>query len=192
MAVLNLNFNRSWSDYKKHWTLPLLFVFLTFPGVLTTPIALVMCYYIPCLYYKNNKVLSFSDVTQFVIKNFKRIFIAGILHMLATSIGFLLCGIPGIVVSLSTPIVILKIVSTDKSAIDCVKEGILEFWNGLISGSTRTFALVQIILLSLMTIVSTITCGIGTLVAIPYTSFCLYNFLKNNYKDKSAPLLESK
>ncbi len=191
MALLNLDFNRSWSDYKKHWTLPLLFVFLTFPGVITTPIAIVMCYYIPCLYYKNNKVLSFYEISHFIIKNFRRIFIAGILHMLATSIGFLLCGIPGIIVSLSTPIVISKIVNSDKVAMDCVKEGISDFWNGLVSGSTRTFALVQIILLTLMTIASTITCGIGTFFAIPYTSFCLYNFLKNNYTDKSVPLLES-
>ena len=189
MAVLNVDLNRSWSDYKKHWVLPLLFVLITFPGVFTTPLAIVMCYYIPCLYYKNNKVLTFYDVSHFIIKNFRRIFIAGILHMLATSIGFLLCGIPGIIVSLATPIVILKIVNTDMGAMDCVKEGILEFWNGLISGSMRTFALVQIILLFLMTIVSTITCGIGTFVAIPYTSFCLYNFLKN--KDKSSPLLGS-
>ncbi len=111
--------------------------------------------------------------------------------MLATSIGFLLCGIPGIIVSLSTPIVISKIVNTDKGAKDCVKEGILEFWKGLVSGSMRTFALIQIILLFLITIASTITCGIGAFLVIPYTSFCLYNFLENNNKDKSSPLLES-
>ena len=103
--------------------------------------------------------------------------------MLATSIGFLLCGIPGIVVSLSTPIVILKIVNTEKGAKDCVKEGILEFWNGLVSGSMRKFALIQIVLLSLMSIASTITCGIGSFFAIPYTAFCLFNYLKNNNKD---------
>ena len=191
MAVVNLDFQRSWSDYKKHWVLPLLFVFLTFPGVFTTPLAIVMCYYIPCLYYKNNKVLKFYDVSHFIIKNLRRIFVAGILHMLATSIGFLLCGIPGIIVSLSTPIVISKIVNTEKGAKDCVKEGISEFWKGLLSGSMRTFALVQIILLLLMTIASTITCGIGAFFAIPYTSFCLYNYLKTNNKDKGAPLLSA-
>ena len=115
---------------------------------------------------------------------------AGILHILATSIGYLLCGIPGIIVSLSTPIVISNVVNTDKGAMDCVKEGISEFWKGLVSGSMRTFVLVQIILLLLMSIATTITCGIGTFFAIPYTSFCLYNYLKN-HKYKGAPLLEA-
>ena len=180
MAVLNLDFKRSWSDYKKHWKLPLLFVILAFPGIVTTPIAIVMCYYIPCLYYKNNKVLSFSDVSQFIIHNFKRIIFAGILHMLVISIGFLLCGIPGIIASWATPIVISKIVHTDKGAKDCVREGILEFWNGLKSGTMRNFVLIQLLLTFLMTIASTITCGIGTFIAIPYTTFCLYNYLNSN------------
>ena len=115
---------------------------------------------------------------------------AGILHMLVTSIGYLLCVIPGIIVSLSTPIVISNVVNTDKGAMDCVKEGISEFWKGLVSGSMRTFVLVQIVLLLLMSIATTITCGIGTFFAIPYTSFCLYNYLKNN-KYKGAPLLSA-
>ena len=191
MAVLNLDFNRSWSDYKKHWKLPLLFVILAFPGIVTTPIAIVMCYYIPCLYYKNNKVLSFNDVSQFIIKNFKKIILAGIFQMIAISIGFLLCGIPGIIASWSTPIVIYKVVHTDKGAKDCVKEGILEFWNGLKSGTMLNFILIQILLSFLMTIASTITCGIGTFIAIPYTTFCLYNYMATNNINKVEPLLSS-
>lgn len=191
MAILNLDFKRSWSDYKKHWKLPLLFVILAFPGIVTTPIAIVMCYYIPCLYYKNNKVLSFSDVSQFIIDNFKRIIFAGILHMLVISIGFLICGIPGIIASWSTPIIISKIVHTDKGAKDCVREGILEFWNGLKSGTMRNFILIQLLLTFLMTIASTITCGIATFIAIPYTTFCLYNYMNSNNINKVEPLLSS-
>ena len=111
--------------------------------------------------------------------------------MLAISIGFLLCGIPGIIASWSTPIVIYKIVHTDKAAKDCVKEGIVEFWNGLKSGTMRDFILIQILLTFLMTIASTITCGIGTFIAIPYTTFCLYNYLNSNKIIKADPLLSS-
>ena len=186
MAVLNLDFNRSWSDYKKHWKLPLLFVILAFPGVITTPIAIVMCYYIPCLYYKNNKVLSFNDVLQFVVNNFGRIFIAGILQMLAISIGYLLCAIPGMIISFSTPLVISHLVNTDKKAIDCVKGGVLEFWSGLRSGSMISLVLIQVLLTFLMTFASTITCGIGTFFAIPFTTFCLYNYMSSNNQGKGT------
>ena len=66
-----------------------------------------------------------------------------------------------------------------------------EFWNGLKSGTMLNFILIQILLSFLMTIASTITCGIGTFIAIPYTTFCLYNYLNSNKIIKADPLLSS-
>tara|TARA_Y100001968_G_C19006618_1_gene548487 strand:- start:27 stop:608 length:582 start_codon:yes stop_codon:yes gene_type:complete len=176
-----INLNRSWSDYKKQWAVPFLFCLLAFPwGAIASPLLVVMIYYIPCLYYKEGKALTLKDALVFLGENFSRIIIAGILQAVAISIGYLLLVIPGMLLSFTTPLIISNIVNTNKTAVECVKEGIKEFLRGIKTKRMWVFVLIQIIIGALVSLASILTCGLGSFVAIPLGAFCLYGYMKIN------------
>ncbi len=177
----SINLNRSWSDYKKQWAVPLLFCLLAFPwGAVASPLLVVMIYYVPCLYYKQGKAITLKDALGFLGENFSRIVIAGVCQAVAISIGYMLLLIPGMLLSFTTPLVISRIVNTDASGAECVKEGIKEFFNGIKTKRMWIFALIQIIIGVLVSIASVLTCGIGAFVAIPLGAFSLYGYMKTN------------
>ena len=176
-----INLNRSWSDYKKQWALPLAFCLLAFPwGAVASPLLVVMIYYIPCLYYKEGKAQTLKDTLGFLGENFSRIVIAGILQAVVISIGYLFLIVPGVLLGFTTPLVISRIVNTNESGVECVKGAIKEFWDGIQTKRIWVFVLIQIIIGVLVSLASVFTCGIGSFVAIPLGAFCLYGYMKTN------------
>ena len=187
----SINLNRSWSDYKKQWVVPLLFCLLAFPwGAIASPLLVVMIYYVPCLYYKQGKAITFKDALGFLGENFSRILIAGVLQAIAISIGYMLLLIPGMLLSFSTPLVISRIVNTDDSGLECVKGGIKEFFGGIKTKRMWVFALIQIVIGVAVSTASVFTCGLGSFVAIPLGAFCLYGYMNtNNFGNNSKNIL---
>ncbi len=175
--------NRAWSDYKKHWSMTLVFAILALPfcsGFFFFPILVVLIGYVPCIFYKTQKVVTPKDIGSFLGDNFLRIIIAGICQTIAIAIGTLLCFIPGILVSLSTPLVLSRIVNTDKSGFECVKLGIQEVFTGLGSKKILLFIMNQFIIGLVLTLSITCTFGLGGIVALPVAQFYLYGYMKNN------------
>ncbi len=188
-----INLNRSWSDYKKQWVVPFAFCLLAFPwGAIASPLLVVMVYYIPCIYYREGKALTLKDALGFLGENFSRILIAGVLQAVVMSIGFLLLLVPGMLLSFATPLIISRIVNTDKSGVECVKGGIKEFFGGLKTKRMWVFVLIQIIIGALVSLASVITCGLGSFVAIPLGAFSIYGYMsQNNLGNKPNNILPS-
>ena len=77
-------------------------------------------------------------------------------------------------------LIISNIVNTNKTAVECVKEGIKEFLRGIKTKRMWVFVLIQIIIGALVSLASILTCGLGSFVAIPLGAFCLYGYMKIN------------
>jgi len=67
---------------------------------------------VPALYYERGEVVTISTAAQLLTGRWWRYVLAGLFFSLVTTIGFLLCILPGIAVALVTPVFITRIFVT--------------------------------------------------------------------------------
>ena len=68
---------------------------------------------VPALCYERGEVVTISTAAQLLTGRWWRYVLAGLFFSLVTSIGFLLCILPGIAVALVTPVFVNRIFVTD-------------------------------------------------------------------------------
>lgn len=68
---------------------------------------------VPALYYERGEVVTISAAAQLLTDRWWRYVLAGLFFSLVTTIGFLLCILPGIAVALVTPVFVNRIFVTD-------------------------------------------------------------------------------
>lgn len=130
-------------------------------------------YAIPAIYYYKGEVVTTSKAFGDILARPARYILAGVLITIAATVGYLLCIVPGILVSLVFPIYIHKIFNTDIS----VLQSFLSSFKSVFSTSAGwEFVAIQIAVFLLIFVSSVLTCGLGALVATPVATFFVQNY----------------
>ena len=131
---------------------------------------------IPALYFKNNEIITWKVPYSELKRNFKRYLLAGILFGAAMSIGFVLCIIPGIVISFIGPAYTNKIACSDMPILEAFTSS---FQSVFKSPNLWSYIGMQILAGLIYLIATTCTCGIGSIVTLPmlsiYSQHLAYN-----------------
>lgn len=72
----------------------------------------------PALYYNSGEVITINAAFSALLQKPLRYLLAGILFSVATTIGFLVCVIPGIVIALTMPIYVNRIFLGNEPILD--------------------------------------------------------------------------
>ena len=127
---------------------------------------------VPALYYFNGEVISVADAFQSLFKRAGRYFLAGLLFGVATVAGFLACILPGIAVSLVTPVFVNLIFTTDRPILDAFAASFQKVYG---SSAGFTFVGIQVVAGLVVVVFSVCTCGLGAFVAVPVANFYIQN-----------------
>ena len=146
--------------------------------IYTVAIALLSVLYmvIPALYFKNKELITWKVPYKVLLKNFKRYFLAGLLYSFCVILGFLLCFLPGIVISFIGPAYVNKIACSDMPIMEAFKSSFQAVFK---SPNFWSYIGMQI-LAGIIYIIPTIcTCFIGSIVTLPmlsiYSQHLAYN-----------------
>ena len=131
---------------------------------------------VPTIYYSSEEVVSFKGIINKVSSSFWRYIMAGILWTFFVFIGYLFCIIPGIILTLITPIYVHKIFATDLGIIESVQSS----WSSLFNSGNAISFFGMSIFIGFITIICTlITCLLGGLVFVPLSWFYIINYSYN-------------
>ena len=150
---------------------PIYLVFFSVTALLT-----VLFMVIPALYFKNQKIITWKVPYKILFKNFKRYFLAGVLYIAASLIGFALCFVPYIAILFIGPAYVNKIACSDMPIIDAFKSSFQAVFK---SPNLWSYIGMQV-LAGLIYIIPTLcTCGLGSIVTLPmlsiYSQHLAYN-----------------
>ena len=127
---------------------------------------------IPAMYYEVGEVVTVGSAFQHLTARFWRYVLAGLLFSFITTVGFLLCVLPGIAVALVTPVYVNRIFVTDLSIADAFSQSFQATYR---SENGMAFVGLEIMIGVLVVVVAVVTCGLGALLAVPMGSFYLQN-----------------
>ena len=162
LASLAISVTAAWlSGNSSDAALPSLFgIAGQFPFLIISSLLGVLFVAVPALYYNSGEVITINAAFSALLQRPLRYLLAGILFSVATTIGFLVCVIPGIVIALTMPIL---------DAFSGSFQAVYRSENGM------NFVGIEILAWLLVALVSICTCGLGALVAVPVSSFYLQN-----------------
>ena len=143
---------------------------------IVTALLTVLFMVIPALYFKNQEIITWKVPYKILFKNFKRYFLAGLLWSVCVTFGFLLCIVPGIVISFVGPAYLNKIACSDMPIIEAFKSSFQAVFK---SPNLWSYIGMQV-LAGLIYIIPTIcTCGLGSIITLPmlsiYSQHLAYN-----------------
>ena len=127
---------------------------------------------VPALYYERGEVVTISAALQLLTGRWWRYVLAGLFFSLATTIGFLLCILPGIAVALVTPVFVNRIFVTEMTIGEAFSQSfqvVYRSQNGL------SFVGLEVLTGLVVGLLALVTCGLGGFVVIPMASFFLQN-----------------
>ena len=125
---------------------------------------------IPAIYYQRGEdVVGFSEAYSLLLSRLWRYLLAGALFAVASTVGFFLCFLPGIIVMASAPIYVNKVFTTDLGVWDCFTSAFASVY-----GTEKGWALVGLELLAFL--IAFVTCGffiVGLIIYVPLVAFFL-------------------
>tara|TARA_A100001388_G_C28770402_1_gene503462 strand:- start:963 stop:1676 length:714 start_codon:yes stop_codon:yes gene_type:complete len=131
---------------------------------------------IPALYFNNKEIITWKVPYIVLKKNFKRYLFAGILYSLSIGVGFVLCILPGIVISFIGPSYVNKIACSEMPIIDAFKSSFQAVFK---SPNLWSYIGMQLLAGIIYIIATVCTCGIGNIVTLPmlsiYSQHLAYN-----------------
>ena len=141
-----------------------------------TALLSVLFMVIPALYFKNKEIITWKVPFKVLFANFKRYFLAGLLYSVCVGLGFLLCIVPGIVISFIAPAYVNKIACSDMPIIEAFKSS----FQAVYKSSNKWSYLGMSTLAALIYVIATAcTCGIGSVITLPmlsiYSQHLAYN-----------------
>ena len=98
--------------------------------------------------------------------------LAGLFFSLVTTIGFLLCILPGIAVALVTPVFVNRIFVTDMGIGEAFSQSFQVVYR---SENGLSFVGLEVLTAIVAGLLALATCGLGGFVVIPMASFFLQN-----------------
>ena len=131
---------------------------------------------IPALYFKNKEIITWKVPYKVLKKNFKRYFLAGILYSVCVLLGYILCIIPGFVISFIGPTYTNKIACSDMP----IKKAFTSSFQAVFKSPNLWSYIGMQLLAGIIYIVPTIcTCGLGGIITLPmlgiYSQHLAYN-----------------
>jgi hypothetical protein len=136
----------------------------SYVGVLTTAV--------PALYYATGRVITIQEGFAELLRRPGRYFLAGLLFTAVTTLGLLLCVIPGLMLGLVLPVYVNLIFTTDRPIVD-VFQASFQACFGTEAG--RSFLFGQLLAWLVSIALTIATCLLGGLVAGPILAFYLQN-----------------
>lgn len=127
---------------------------------------------VPALYYERGEVVTISAAAQLLIGRWWRYVLAGLFFSLLTTIGFLLCILPGIAVALVTPVFINRIFVTEMGIGEAFSQSFQVVYR---SENGLSFVGLEVLTAIVVGLLALLTCGLGGFVVIPMASFFLQN-----------------
>ena len=127
---------------------------------------------VPALYYERGEVVTISTAAQLLTGRWWRHVLAGLFFSLVTTIGFLLCILPGIAVALLTPVFENRIFVTEMSIGEAFANSFQVVYR---SENGMSFVGLEVLMGIVVGLLALLTCGLGGFVVIPMASFFLQN-----------------
>lgn len=127
---------------------------------------------VPAMYYEIGEPIGVQQAFSILFNRPLRYLLAGLLFTLATTVGFILCILPGIAVALVTPVYVNKIFNTELDVVEALKASFSAVYG---TERGRTFLGIEILVGLVVAAVSICTCFLGGLVAIPMGTFYIQN-----------------
>ena len=141
-----------------------------------TALLSVLYMVIPALYFNNKEIITWKVPYKVLKQNFKRYFLAGILYTACVLVGYLLCIIPGIVISIIGPTYVNKIACSD---MPIMKAFTSSFQSVFKSPNFWSYIGMQLLAGIIYVIPTLCTCGIGSIITLPmlgiYSQHLAYN-----------------
>ena len=174
LASLAFSITAAWlSGNSSDAVLPSLFgIAGQFPFLIISSLLGVLFIAVPALYYNSGEVITINAAFSALLQRPLRYLLAGILFSVATTIGFLVCIIPGIVIALTMPLYVNRIFLGNEPILDAFSGSFQAVYR---SANGMNFVGIEILAWLLVALVSICTCGLGALVAVPVSSFYLQN-----------------
>lgn len=127
---------------------------------------------VPALYYHGGEVVTPEVAFRVLFKRPWRYLLAGLFFAVITTIGFLLCILPGIAISLVGPVFVNRIFNTEETIGDAFSRS---FQGVFRSEHGWTFVGIELLVGLVVIVLSVCTCGLGALVTGPMGSFYVMN-----------------
>ncbi len=142
------------------------------PFSLLVSLLSVLLVAVPALYYERGEVVTISAAAQLLTGHWWRYLLAGLFFTLATTIGLLLCILPGLAVALVTPVFVNRIFVTDMSIGEAFSQSFQVVYR---SENGLSFVGIEVLTGIVVAFLALFTCGLGGFVVIPMASFFLQN-----------------
>ncbi len=127
---------------------------------------------VPAMYYASGEIIDTEAALRVLLHRPVRYLLAGALFTAVAVVGFVLCILPGIAVTLVMPIYVNKVFLTDSPILDAFSSSFQAVYG---SPQGRTFAGIELLAWLLVLVVSIFTCGLASLVAVPVATFYIQN-----------------
>lgn len=127
---------------------------------------------VPAMHYASGEIIDTEAALRVLMHRPVRYLLAGALFTVVAVIGFVLCILPGIAVTLVMPVYVNKVFLTDSPILHAFSSSFQAVY-GSVKG--RTFAGIELIAWLLVLVVTIFTCGLGSLVAVPVATFYIQN-----------------
>ena len=142
------------------------------PFTLLASLLSVLLVAVPALYYEHGEVVTIEAACQLLTRRFWRYLLAGLFFSLVTTIGFLLCILPGLAVALVTPVFVNRIFVTDMGIGEAFAQSFQVVYR---SENGLSFVGLEVLTGIVVAFLALLTCGLGGVVVIPVASFFLQN-----------------
>jgi len=127
---------------------------------------------VPAMHYASGEIIDTEAALRVLLHRPVRYLLAGVLFTVVAVVGFALCVLPGIAVTLVMPIYVNKVFLTDSPILDAFSSSFQAVYG---SPQGRIFAGIELLAWLLVLVVSIFTCGLASLVAVPVATFYIQN-----------------
>ena len=127
---------------------------------------------VPAMHYATGEIIGTEAALRVLMHRPVRYLLAGALFTVVAAIGFVLCILPGIAVTLVMPVYVNTVFLSDSPILEAFSSSFQAVYG---SPKGRTFAGIELIAWLLVLVVTIFTCGLGSLVAVPVATFYIQN-----------------
>ena len=142
------------------------------PFTILSNLVAVLFAAVPALHYVSGETVTVDRAFRTLFQRPWRYLLAGVLFTVVSTLGLLLCVLPGVAVLLVTPVYVNKIFTTDMAILDAFSSSFEAVYR---SDNGWTFVGIEILAGLVVLVVSICTCGLGLLVAPAVASFYVQN-----------------
>ena len=143
------------------------------PFILVSSLIYILFLSVPAQYYETGEAITPMQAFSQLLSDPLRYLLAGFVFALLTTIGIVLCIIPGLLIGFVMPVYVQRIFLTKQSIPDAFASSFQAVYR---SPNGLAFVGIQLLAGLLMVIVSVCTCGLGAIAALPMSNFYVFNY----------------